>query len=526
MPAPTPSNSQSPGTSSLDAIVIGGGPNGLIAASYLARAGARVLLLERRIETGGGLNTDEFVGFRFNLHAVYHMMADVMPALADLDLHSLGLRYVRPPLGAAFLLPDQSSLLFSSDPAATAAEIGRLSTADAGCYLTMWEDFQQMLDRYLVPWTYEPPIPPLEQLEMLERDEAGQLLARISEMSFVEVLDDYGFENPTVRMALLSFPAMWGLDLHEPLGFLYPLYLSRMIGASLVKGGSHRMASAIYKSFIRAGGVVRDATPVTRIIMEGGEARGVETADGETFRAPIVISTLNPEQTFVELVGSDHLDEALRSAVGSWAWEERSLFGVHLGIHGEVSYRAQDPRVGDALVAFMGLATEDDLHSHLAQVDAGESIRADWIHVTVPTRFDRTQAAPGCSTVRIESVSSYGMPWEDLSDSYAESALSLLRSHADFGEIVVQRSCPPTHIEKRLTTMKQGSIKHGAYTTMQLGYLRPNDLCSRSETPIPGLLVAGASVYPGGMILGGAGYLGAKVALDMLGLGGASHEQG
>ncbi|EQD31329.1 FAD dependent oxidoreductase, partial [mine drainage metagenome] len=79
--------------SSFDAIVIGGGPNGLMASSYLARAGAHVLLLERRIETGGGLNTDEYFGFRFNLHAIYHMMADVMPAFRDLDLWNFGLRY-------------------------------------------------------------------------------------------------------------------------------------------------------------------------------------------------------------------------------------------------------------------------------------------------------------------------------------------------------------------------------------------------------------------------------------------------
>ncbi|MHB8263837.1 MAG: phytoene desaturase family protein [Acidimicrobiales bacterium] len=505
--------------SSFDAIVIGGGPNGLMASSYLARAGARVLLLERRIETGGGLNTDEYFGFRFNLHAIYHMMADVMPAFKDLDLENFGLRYVSPPQGAAFILPDSSTMLFSNDPVATAEEIAKFSSMDANRYRTMWDDFQPMLDHYLVPLTYELPMGPLEQLELMEQDEVGRDMARISEMSFVDILDDYGFEDPSVRMALLSFPAMWGLDLHEPLGFLYPLYLCRMLNASIVKGGSHRMSSAIYRSFVQAGGVVRDSCPVTRIIMEGGAASGVETANGETFQAPLVISTLNPEQTFIELVGSDHLDDALRSAVDAWEWEERSLFGLHLGIQGDLSYKTSDPRTADAMVAFMGLATEDDLHAHLARVDASESGSAEWIHVTVPTRFDSTQAPGGYQTVRIESISSYGMPWEKITSSYAESCLEMLSNYADFGEITVQRACPPTYIEQRLTTMKHGSIKHGAYTPLQLGYFRPNDLCSRIETPIPGLLVAGASVYPGGMILGGPGYLGAKVAMEMLGLG-------
>ncbi len=506
------------GASSYDAIVIGGGPNGLLAASYLARAGARVVLFERRIETGGGLNTEEYFGFRFNFHAVYHMMADVMPALNDLDLANFGLRYVQPPLGAAFLFPDGNSMLFGDDPVATSADIAKFSPADATAYRAMWDDFQPMLDQYLVPWTYELPMPPLEQLEIMEQDEVGRTLARISELSFVDVLDDYGFQDPTVRMALLSFPAMWGLDLHEPLGFLFPLYLCRMLRASLVKGGSHRMSSAIYRSFVRAGGVVRDACPVERIIVEGGEARGVQTTAGECCYAPLVISTLNPEQTFVEMVGGDHLGDSLRSAVSTWEWEERSLFGVHLGVRGGFSYTSGDSRTQDALVAFMGLETEDDLHAHLARVDAGESSAAEWIHVTVPTRFDPTQASSGYQTVRIESISSYHMPWDEITGSYAASCLELIRTYADFGEIVVQRACPPTDIEQRLTTMKYGSIKHGAYTPLQLGYLRPNDLCSRIETPIPGLLVAGASVYPGGMILGGPGYLGAKVAMEILGI--------
>ncbi len=110
------------------------------------------------------------------------------------------------------------------------------------------------LDRYLTPWTYELPMPPLEQLEIMEQNDVGRALARISELTFVDVLDDYAFEDPGAGMALLSFPAMWGLDLYEPLGILFPLYLCRML-ASLVKGGSHRLSPAIYRSFVKAGGV-------------------------------------------------------------------------------------------------------------------------------------------------------------------------------------------------------------------------------------------------------------------------------
>lgn len=507
--------------SDYDAIVIGGGPNGLMCAAYLARAGARVLLVERRHETGGGLNTEEYFGFRFNLHAVYHMMADLMPAHADLDLAGNGVRYVYPRAGAAFPFANGEALVFTRDPAETAASIAALSEPDAAAYRAMWEAFQPMLERYLIPLTYELPMPPIDQMEEFERDEVGRALARISEWSFVEILDEYGFRDPRVRMALLAFPAMWGLDLAEPLGYLYPLYLCRMIGAGLVKGGSHRLSSAIFRVLIRAGGTVIDDAEAARIVLDdGGAAVGVETADGRMFRARAVVSTLNPEQTFRRLVGDAALPEDLRDRVAGWEWEERTLFGLHLGVRGEVSFRA--PGADDALLVFLGLETEDDLHDHLARVDAGAADAgaagaAEWIHVTVPTRFDPSQAPPGHHVVRAEAVVRYDEPWDRITDRFAESCLALIRRHADLGEIVLSRAHPPTHIEQKLHTMARGSIKHGAYTPLQMGYLRPNDLCSRVETPIPGLFVAGASVYPGGMILGGPGYLGARVVGEALG---------
>ena len=85
-----------------------------------------------------------------------------------------------------------------------------------------------------------------------------------------------------------------------------------------------------------------------------------------------------------------------------------------------------------------------------------------------------------------------------------------MAQYASMGTIVLRREVSPVDIEQKLTTMTQGSYKHGAYTTLQLGFLRPNDLCSQSETPIEGLYLGGASMYPGGMILGGPGYLAAQ----------------
>ncbi len=499
-----------------DAIVLGGGPNGLICAAYLAKAGHKVLLLERRHETGGGLNTDEYHGFRFNLHAIYHMMAELMPAHRDLGLADLGVRYLYPEVTAAFPFRDGRSLIFSRDPPATARSIASFSPSDATAFQRMWDEFQPILEQYLIPMTYQPPEPPVDQLVEFNHTTVGTRLGEISELSFVQMLDEYGFTDPRVRMALLSFPAMWGLHLEEPLGYLYPLYLCRMLGAALVKGGSHRLSSAIYRSFLRHGGTVLDCCEAMRVVVEHGAAVGVETTDGRCFAARAVISTLNPEQTFLDLVGTPMLPEELRRAVECWQWEDRTMFGLHLGVRGGITYKSAEARVGDALIVFCGIETEEGLLEHLRRVDAGEERACHWLHVTIPTRFDATMAPPGHQLVRAEAVVKYDMPWQTQGDAFGDSCVALLREYADIGDIVLRKHYTPLDIETKLTTMKRGSIKHGAYVPLQMGYFRPNDLCSRSATPIPGLFVGGASVYPGGMILGGAGFLAAGAVGEFL----------
>ncbi len=504
-------------TDTFDAVVIGGGPNGLICAAYLAKAGAKVLLVERRHETGGGLNTDEYFGFRLNLHAIYHMMSDIMPAYRDLALPDFGLRYVRPHVACAFPFSDGKALVFSKDLDETVASIATVSEDDADCFRTMWTEFAPMLEQYIIPLTYQLPLPVVDQVVEIGQTEVGERLNEISDLSPIEVLDEYGFTDPRVRMALLSFSAMWGFHLEDPLGYLYPIYLCRMVDAALVKGGSHRLSSALYRVFISNGGEVLDASEVTAIRSEGDSVE-VEVADGLRFRATAVASTLNPEQTFLQLVGAENLSTDLRYAVEGWEWEERTLFGLHLGIEGQLTYRHPEPRVDEAMIAFLGLETEDELHDHLARVDEGTAGGGEWVHVTVPSVHDSSMAPPGHSLVRAEQVVRYDDDWDGGTGQFGDECLALIESHAELGRIVLRREYPPTHIAEKLHTMTRGSIKHGSYTNLQMGFNRPNDMCSRVETPVPGVFTCGASNYAGGMIIGGPGYLGAKVVGEHLGL--------
>ncbi|MBP9035921.1 MAG: NAD(P)/FAD-dependent oxidoreductase [Pseudomonadales bacterium] len=504
-----------------DAIVIGAGPNGLVAAAYLARSGQRVLLLERRHETGGGLNTDEYFGFRLNLHAVYHLMAERMPAHTDLGLHELGVHYLRPPVVAAFPFADGSSLVFTRDPEECARSIGAFSAPDAERYLRMWNEFTPIMDEYLLPMTWEAPLPALDQLAEFAATPTGRTLARISEQSILEVIDGYGFEHPRVRLALLSFAVMWGVDLDEPVGFLYPIYLTRMLDAAFVKGGSHRVSSALLRALLAAGGEVRDAAEVVAIRMQGGRAAGVRLASGEEIAARAVVSTLNPQQTFQQLLEPEAVPRTLAQAVAGWEWERRSLFGLHLGFAKApgIRFRAADPRVDEAMIVFAGIESDEELLDHLDDLDRGVASGAEWLHLTLPSRFDATMAPPGNALARIETLARYDTAWRERAAAHGDACLATLARYADVdtAAVVLRRENTPLDIEQRLVTMHRGSYKHGAYTSLQLGYLRPNDQCSCNETPIEGLFVGGASTYPGGMILGGPGYLAAATTAEYLG---------
>jgi len=244
---------------------------------------------------------------------------------------------------------------------------------------------------------------------------------------------------------------------------------------------------------------------------EGGRATGVEVAGGKRFEARAVVSTLNPEQTFRQLVGDAACPTDLRRSVQSWEWEERTMFGLHLGIRGEIAFRCAEPRLRDAMIVFCGLDTDQELLAHLHRIDAGEAGKCEWLHMTIPSLFDATMAPAGHHILRAEAVVKYDASWSTGARAFGDSCLELIQRHVTLGEIVLRREHTPLDIESKLATMKRGSIKHGAYTSLQMGYLRPNLLCSQSETPIGGLFLGGASMYPGGMIIGGPGYIAANV---------------
>ena len=519
-----------------DVIVIGGGPNGLTATAYLAKAGAKVLMLERHHEGGGGLVTEEWSGFRFNTHAKLMMMMDVMPPYHDLELDASGCRYVKPDVAAAILTRDGRAMTFYSDIHETAKSIARFSKNDAERYVEVMEDWYTIVNEALIPATFSLPIPMLDMVVSYQESDVGRVVNEMAEETFLETLDGCGFENDLVQATLLYLGTMYGMDPEGGLGFLLPLFVTRLLHASVIRSGSHQLAASLSRFANRHGASLERAAEVTKILTDrsdGGRPRavGVRLATGDEIFASKIVTTTDPKMTFLDMIGEDVCNAAsptLVSQTRAWEWESASLCNVHYALSERPSYRAAefDPQADRALIKIMGVESVEDV---LAQINAAKEGRFELAGAGMTlTDLDPMQAPidvePGTAVACWEGIAPYENSdgdWDALQHDYAKKILETWSHYApnlETATVIRHYVNHPKHIEAKLPNMVKGSIKHGAYLPTQMLSNRPNADCSSYRTPIENLYVAGASVWPGGMVLLGGGYNAAGVVADDLGI--------
>ncbi len=511
-----------------DAIVLGAGPNGLTSAAYLARAGARVAVVERNIETGGGLVTQEIAGFKMNYHATYMMLGELMPPYADLELGDEGVRFAYPEAQVSFLFANKKSFTLFRDAKRSVASVAELSAEDGERYGKLREEVDRMCDDILIPATFAPPVEPVEQMILFrEAGPLGERMADISEMTPLEYIESFGFRDTRVKAGLFYLTAMFGLDLEEGgMGFMAPIYLSRLTQSALVRGGSHQLSSVLRRRIEEAGGSIVVGNPAKKLLVKSGRVVSVELGDGTVLEARAVVSTLNPEQTFLELLDSRDVPQEVRESAQNYEWEKWSLFVANWGVLSDPPRYEGYPEVVDrSLITVMGHESAEDVLAHMNEVKAGDYSRLAG-HGTVSSLFDPLTVPGHVSygtphTLRWECWAPFDAPWETEKEKYAAKLFQFWTTYApNLGKANVRASVAwsPKDIEAQLTTMKRGSIKHGAYTSLQMGYNRPFPECSSYRTPIDGLYVAGSSVHPGGMVIMGPGYNAARPVAEDLGL--------
>jgi phytoene dehydrogenase-like protein len=515
-----------PKESEFDVVIIGAGPNGLMAAAYLAKAGLSVAVCERRFEAGGGLATEEnlYPCYASNPHVLYHMMVDYMPVVRDFDLDGPALTWIKPNSQTGMVFEDGTSLLLSRMVQDTKDSISKYSFKDAVTFGKVIRKWRKIVDEIIAPATYIPPMAPVEITMAMQRTSVGQEMLEIGEMSPLDIVTET-FEHEKVRALMLYASCMWGLDPKETgLGFMVPLMLDRASNKCYCYGGSHKFASALGREVVKHGGLILEAATVDKIIMENGRAVGVQIGhEGRVLRSKVVMSTLDPKTTFVDMVGQEHLPDVIKEMVGGWTWDKWSFNTLHIAAEEPPKYVTDDPWINESFAVVMGVESVDQLVTHWENVAVGR-LDLDHFggHSTCESLFDPTLSdRPGKYVSMFQVHAPYDIHggWLDRRDEVKAAMLAKWQKAAPNltpDKIIATSMEDPEEIEVRFPQMRRGSIKHGDYKPLQMGCFRPSQECSTTSTPIEGLYVCGVSTYPGGLVLGGPGYLGAnKVAEDL-----------
>ena len=436
-----------------------------------------------------------------------------MPWYRELELERRGARYIEPELNVALLLKSGDALLWWTDFERTAESFKQFSSRDAAT-LRRWRDaFIPILENILGPEARRPPIHPDTRRSNLERTAEGRLLLEASALSPLEFVERE-FEHPVVRAGLLFFNGLREVDLRlRGFGHHIPALLASPAKAQMCLGGAARLADALAVAVRETGGEIRTGCVPKRIVVERGRVIGVETAEGELVRAGFVASSLNPQQTFLELLAAP---SELRAKAEAFEYNLLApLFALNLVLKHPPRYR----NLEKPFMVILGLERYEQFNDIVRHHEQG-TIPPTVMWGACPTLFDPSQAPPGGHTAFMWEKVPYKRPWDGERDAHAARMLELWTEYAPnlATDTAGWFARSPLDTERTLPNMRGGDLLVGSFANGQVGYDRPFRGAGQYRTPIDGLYLCGSSSHPGGNVTGLPGYNAAQVLLADLGL--------
>lgn len=511
-----------------DIVVAGAGHNSLVASCYLAKAGYRCLVLDARSIPGGGAATEEILGagYLVDTCSTGHTLIRSNPLLLDDELglvRDFGLRYLEPDPVAHVAFPDGEHFTMSLDFEQTVAEIARFSQADSAAYRRMAREYDAV--KAIFAAAQFTPVglgPSLDQ--RLAEHPAGRIWARRRALSAWDVIrHEFSDRHVQSFMLWMAFQTFVLYDMPGTGMLAYSIFARQARSWSIPVGGSGQLTGALVGYLEAHGGQVVCDKRVSRLVIEGGRCTGVETTDGDIYRAgTAVLSTIHVK----------HLIDMAPAA----SWPEDFRYGVEtyqVGISGFAAYLASkvpplfETRDGPVSAVSAGLVGwPEDLIQLSADIRLGRFIDGvPWLLVATPSLVDPSRAPDGHHTVKLLSPQSYEPPaggpgWDTIKEQVVERQLEQLRrvapSFSDDAFVARLIKAPPD-IERGNLHMIQGAFHGGDRGPAFSGPLRPAPGWASHRMPIPGLYQTGGTTHPGGSITGAPGRNAAIVLLGDLG---------
>ncbi|HEU4342816.1 MAG TPA: NAD(P)/FAD-dependent oxidoreductase [Candidatus Binatia bacterium] len=521
-----------------DAIIIGAGHNGLVTAAYLARAGKKVLVVERRSISGGIVATEEiFPAFKYN--ACVHLCGSFSRAIAeDLQLGSQGLEMIdlEPLLFAPS--PDGGSLLIPRHPASIAEEIGRFSKTDAEKFesfcalIRKLTAFLHALNGISLPdrashanFKLSELIKLGWKLRRLGKNDMHEFL-RIMPMSIADLVSEW-FETELLKAALAASgvratsvgPRAQGTSLvflHHQLGDSNGAFQR----SGFVLGGVGNLAQAIARAARQYGAEIQTGSEVVRIVTKNGSAAGVVLSTGEEITATSVVSNADVKRTFLSLVEPTYLDPHFLLQVRNIK-SRASVAKVNLALDAPPHFKSparhgsSNPHRG---VIHIG-PTLDALERAADDAKYGRFSRAPWLEITIPSAVDPSLAPAGKHVMSVwMQYAPYklrGSGWDQEREALGDLVVSTIENYAPgFTNSILHRQVlTPLDLE-RIYGLTGGHIYHAELTLDQAFFMRPVPGWARYRTPIKKLYLCGSDTHPAGGVTGLPGYYAAREILQ------------
>lgn len=503
----------------VDVIVVGAGHNGLISAAYLAKAGYRVAVFEKRTTPGGAVSTEElFPGYQIDLGGSAHILIRLTPIVDELSLEQHGLSYID--LDPLFFAPHQNngSLFIHRDLESTVDHLNQQTNRDGdryGKFIREWQPFAEaMKDAFL---SRPGPLELGKHFVMKrglfsDRDRALKMILA----PYSDVVDHY-FSDERLKTMLVWMAAQSGPPPNEPMTapFLLwqPLYHSG--GIARPRGGSGILSRALVSAITSNGGSVITGTPVSEILIENGRASGVRTADG-ICTARAVISGCHVLETFEHLLAPEHQPKGTNQIrVGNG-------FGavLRLALNKPVVYT--DSPGNDARVALQLVCRDRrQLSRAYSQFLNGEPATEPPIVAMTFSAIDDSLAPPGGEVLWLwAQYFPYELAngsWDQIGPTVADSIIDQFERYAPGtrDSIVGSLFQHPLWLERELG-LRRGNVMHIEMSLDQMFGLRPMPRMGSYRTHIRGLFLTGASTHPGGGIMGASGRNTATIVLKDL----------